>query len=122
MHKPEFRIMIADEIERYFGLGSYVLLKEIEKTNSVKDAATNLDLSYSKAWKILNQAEKGAKRELVVRKQGGSQGGFTSLSDDGKRFILAYEKVVEEVEGKVASVFKAHFSWLDDESDNQGGG
>lgn len=116
MHKPQFRVMIANEVERYFGLGTYALLKEIEKTNSVKDAASNLDLSYSKAWKILNQAEKGADLELVVRKQGGKQGGFTQLSEDGLRIIESYEKLMEEVGDTVDQVFHKHFAWLDTEN------
>lgn len=111
-HSPEFRLMIQDGDDRYFGLGSYRLLKEIQKTRSVKEAAADLDLSYSKAWKILNQAEIGAGTALVDRRQGGKRGGLTELTEEGRRYIRSYEAVMADLIRLGEESFRKHFSWL----------
>ncbi len=74
----------------FFGPGIYNLMVEISKTGSVREAAKSMELSYSKAWKILNAAESEIETKLVVRKHGGKDGGKASLSDEGKRLLERY--------------------------------
>ena len=44
--------------ERYFGPGICELLEKIDDSGSIQAAAKQMNMSYTKAWKILNRAEK----------------------------------------------------------------
>ena len=58
MHlKISLRIMDGDG-EKVFGSGVVEFLRKIEETGSLNRAARSMDLAYSKAWKILAEAEK----------------------------------------------------------------
>lgn len=111
-HYPEYRIMIHDEKERYFGIGTYALLEKIDETKSVKEAAIELNLSYSKAWKILNQMEKCLDFEVLERQQGGLSGGNTELTPNGRRYMNSYKEMLIDTEKFVANKFKEEFDWL----------
>ena len=43
--------------ERFFGPGVCELLERIRETGSIQAAAARMELSYTKAWKILHRAE-----------------------------------------------------------------
>lgn len=115
-HYPECRIMISSKEERYFGIGTYALLKKIKETKSVKEAAYELEMSYSKAWKILNQMEKYLKFEVLDRKQGGISGGNTELTQQGKKYMNSYEQILLDTKQFVEIKFEKEFSWLNDYS------
>ena len=44
--------------ERFFGPGVCELLEKIRETGSIQAAAARMEMSYTKAWKILKRAEK----------------------------------------------------------------
>ena len=48
---------VADDGEKFFGEGPYRLLRGVEKTGSLHQAAQQMEMSYSKAIKILKRAE-----------------------------------------------------------------
>ena len=62
--KPALRVMLCDDAgERFFGEGPCRLLHLIEETGSLRSAAAQMGLSYSKALAIVKRAE----AELVCR-------------------------------------------------------
>ena len=44
--------------ERFFGPGICELLEKIQQTGSIQAASKEMEMSYTKAWKILNRAER----------------------------------------------------------------
>ena len=54
------------------GPGLVALLEEIADSSSVMQACTKMEISYSKAWKLIRQAEDGLGCQLVNRKSGGN--------------------------------------------------
>ncbi|WP_314061126.1 LysR family transcriptional regulator [uncultured Vagococcus sp.] len=78
-----------------FGPGVLRLLEGIVTTESINGAAKRMGMSYNKAWRILNQAEKELGFKMVEKNVGGSNGGGTTVTDSGKDFMakfLAFQK------------------------------
>ena len=98
--------------ERFFGPGICELLEKIDESGSIQAAARQMEMSYTKAWRILNRAEKEMETELVTRVNGGKNGGSSTLTAHGRRAITAYREMEEELSresmrllGKYTDVF-----------------
>ena len=105
MHlKISLRIMDGDG-EKVFGSGVVELLRKIEETGSLNRAARSMDLAYSKAWKILAEAEKRLGITFIERTIGGAHGGGSRLRD----FLERYEKFDRRVRRQAEDEFAAAF-------------
>jgi molybdate transport system regulatory protein len=60
-----------DHNGKAFGEGPCRLLKWVEKTNSLHEAAHQMGMSYSKAWKLIQTMEKRLGFSLLDKKIGG---------------------------------------------------
>ena len=90
--KPKVKVMILnDDGEKIFGEGPYRLLKLVEETGSLRQAAMKMEMAYTKARKLLLNAEKGLGLRLVIPTTGGSNGGGSVLSKEAKTFLAQYE-------------------------------
>ena len=68
------KVRLGEDDFWYFGPGVSELLKSIDKHGSVAGGALNMNLSYSKAWKILRQCEAGLGFRLLSSTTGGKAG------------------------------------------------
>ena len=82
----------TEEGENIFGDGKYKLLKTIEETGSLKLAMEQLGLSYRKTWDKLKRIEKTLGFEIVSSTRGGSDGGSSQITEEGKKLLEAFEK------------------------------
>ena len=85
--------------DRFFGPGVCELLERIRETGSIQAAAGRMELSYTKAWKILNRAEQEMGTSLITRVSGGRNGGSSTLTPAGEAAV----KEFREMEGKLAA-------------------
>ncbi len=93
--KIKFRIWIEkEEGEPIISLGKYLLLKEIEKTGSIKDAAERLGYPYKKAHSYVKLIEERIGKPIFKRKRGEG----TVLTEEGKKLLDKYEKILKEFE------------------------
>ena len=79
------------------GPGLVALLEEIADSSSVMEACSRMEISYSKAWKLIRQAEESLGQKLVLRKSGGSKGGAAELTDSAKDFIRKFRKTEKQL-------------------------
>ena len=63
------------ELGKIINSDNFQLLKSIQATESLKDAAIELDISYRKAWGLLQDMEVALGFKLVDRQRGGALGG-----------------------------------------------
>ena len=90
--KPVTKIQFFDENgEKFFGEGPCRLLKKVEETGSLRCAAASMEMAYSKALKLVKQAEKALGFPLTQRSVGGRDGGGSSLTPEGRAFLMQYE-------------------------------
>lgn len=113
------KLIILDNGKSFFGPGVADLLKEILKTNSIKDASKNMGLSYSKALRILKEAEQHLGFTIVEKFRGGDSGGESRVTDKGKKLIESYDFLYEEVNKTLDKNFDKYFAWIGGCSDDK---
>lgn len=90
--KPVTKITFTDDNGvKFFGEGPLRLLRSVEKTGSVRAAAREMEMAYSKASKLIRQAEENLGFSLTSRTAGGKDGGGSKLTPEGKRWLSQYE-------------------------------
>ncbi len=81
----------TDEGERFFGEGPYRLLAGIAQRGSLRAAAKEMGMAYTKAFAILKRAEAQFGFALTRRTIGGKGGGSSRLTDEAKELMKRYE-------------------------------
>ena len=90
--KPVTRITLTDDNGiKFFGEGPCRLLRAVEKTGSLRAAAMEMEMAYSKANKLLKQAEQALGYPLTARSTGGRDGGGSTLTPEGRKLLEQYE-------------------------------
>lgn len=88
-------IFIDESGEKFFGEGPFRLLKLTDETGSLKKAADQMGMAYTKALKLLKRAERSLGFTLTQRQTGGSNGGGSKLTWEGREWVDTYEKYRE---------------------------
>ncbi len=89
--------LIIGETQPSVGPGLVSLLEQIRESSSVMEAAEKMEVSYSKAWKIIRQAETNLGKKLVFRKSGGPGGGSAQVTPEGLDLIKAFRKTERQI-------------------------
>lgn len=90
--KPVTKIQFTDDNGiKFFGEGPCRLLRYVEKTGSLRAAAMEMEMAYSKASKLIKHAEANLGFLLTTRSAGGKDGGGSVLTPEGKQWLRQYE-------------------------------
>lgn len=90
--KAATRITFLDDNgEKFFGEGPARLLRGVEEYGSLRSAAMAMEMAYTKALKLVKQAEAALGYSLITRTTGGKDGGGSILTPEGKRWLSQYE-------------------------------
>ena len=106
--KVAFKIWF-DNNGKAFGEGPCELLRRVEKTNSLHQAAHQMGMSYSKAWKLIQMMEKRLGFTLLDKKVGGLSGGGSRVTPRAKDFIERYERFEMEAIKAIEKAYKKNF-------------
>jgi molybdate transport system regulatory protein len=98
-----------DHHGKVFGEGPCELLRRVEKTNSLHEAAHQMGMSYSKAWKMVQKVEKGLGFTLLNKKIGGISGGGSHVTPRAKDFIKRYERFETEAKKAIEKAYQRRF-------------
>lgn len=91
------RLTISDDAQSApgaFGCGCATLLEGVAAEGSLNKAAKRMGMAYSKAWRIVREAEVHLGYELLARD--GARG--SSLTSEGERALHAYRTLQSEVD------------------------
>lgn len=91
--------------EKCFGPGIAELLERVERTKSLRKATIEMDMAYSKAWKIVKIAEENLGFPLLETSTGGKGGGGAQLTEAGKRFLVSFRQFENAVRGYADEAF-----------------
>jgi molybdate transport repressor ModE-like protein len=95
---PAFKVWIETEDGYVFGPGVYSLLKKVMEVGTLKEASTELGMSYRYAWGLIRKAEEKLGEPLLFAHKGGkSGGGGAELTERGKRFLLEFQSLREQM-------------------------
>jgi len=113
--RARFKLWLSTrDIEGVFGDGKWRLLKAIENTGSLTAASESLRISYRKAWGDLKKAQDTLNVALVKKQRGGTLGGQTTLTDQGKKWVKAYTRFRDDTEKAVEKAYEKHIRKLVD--------
>jgi len=101
-----------DSNGKAFGEGPYRLLRNVERTGSLWKAATEMGMSYSKAWRLMRHLEKRLTFPLLERYTGGASGGGSRITPKARDLLDRYEKFQKDVNGALDRIYKKHFGSL----------
>jgi len=106
--KVRLKIWI-DHKGKAFGDGPYELLTRVEQTRSLHQAALQMKMSYSKAWRLIRTMEKRLGIPLLQRKVGGKFGGGSLITLEAKDLMARYEPFRKEAREAIEKIFQRYF-------------
>jgi len=96
--KIRFRLWIDADNVPYLGLGRVVLLEQIIKHGSITKGAAAINMSYRKAWQLVENMNKIANKPLVRKRLGGKNGGGAEVTAAGEKAIKTFYQLQKKVE------------------------
>jgi molybdate transport system regulatory protein len=110
--RPAQRVWLQEDGVRMFGPGPHELLRRVEQTGSLNQAAKDMAMSYSKAWRVMHQVERRLGVTLFEARAGGPGGGGSCLTDQGRLLMQRFEAFTREADDVVEALFDKHFGDL----------
>ena len=95
--------------EKFFGEGPARLLRGIETHGSLRSAAMSMDMAYTKALKLMKNAEAALGFSLTSRVVGGKDGGGSILTPEGKAWLSRYEAYAKACEEANWELFRKFY-------------
>lgn len=75
------------------GPGKIALLEAIQRMGSISQAAREIQLSYKRAWDMVDTMNHCFKEPLVISSTGGKGGGGAQLTSLGNQMILLFRSM-----------------------------
>jgi molybdate transport system regulatory protein len=94
---PRLRVIRGEDI--LLGPGKAALLDAIERRGTIRDAANDLDMSYMRAWKLVQTMNAGFREPLVVVHRGGPARGGAELTATGRAVLRLYRALESDTLG-----------------------
>jgi molybdate transport repressor ModE-like protein len=101
-----YKIWLSDNKNQgILGDGKWQILKLIEEKGSLKAACDGLGYTYRRTWGNLKKIEDFFGFPLLEKHRGGSEGGNTVLTEEGKRLVRAFDKFHASVDSVIQKGF-----------------
>lgn len=84
-------VFLDDQEQKFFGEGPFRLLKGVAETGSLRASSMQMGMAYTKALKLLKNAEAALGFSLTMRCAGGRDGGGSRLTPEGEEWLKKYE-------------------------------
>jgi molybdate transport system regulatory protein len=96
MPKPTIRFRLDFSNGCAVGPGKIDLLEHIRDSGSLSQAGRDLEMSYRRAWLLLDSLNTSFREHVVATNVGGKAGGGASLTEFGAALIDAYRELEAE--------------------------
>ena len=104
------KVWIEDEHKNLiFGSGKTEILRQIEQTGSISEAAKKVGMNYKKAWSHIKILEELIEDDLVLTKKGQAQDSGTKLTNKAQELIQLYKTLNEDIKEYSTKRFKELF-------------
>jgi molybdate transport system regulatory protein len=90
---PSLSVRIDLDPDGRIGPGKIRLLENIETCGSISAAGRAMDMSYKRAWNLVDEINRICGRAAVERHTGGKNGGGAVLTPFGVSLIARYRKI-----------------------------
>jgi len=90
---PSLSVRIDLDPEGRIGPGKIALLENIDKCGSISAAGRAMDMSYKRAWDLVDEINRICRQAAVERQTGGKNGGGAVLTAFGTSLVARYRKI-----------------------------
>ena len=102
-----YKIWMSDKAEKgILGDGKWQILKLIDEKGSMKAACDELGYTYRRTWGNLKKIEQFFGFPLLEKQRGGSDGGRTLLTPEGKKLVKAFNHFHKSVDSVIQKGFE----------------
>lgn len=108
--EPRVKLWVEKDGKLALSVYRVRLLRLIDETGSLAEAAERMGLSYRRAWGKLREIESNLGLKLVESEAGGAGGGGSRLTEDGRRLIEIFERFQAATERDLAQEFARFFA------------
>lgn len=91
------------------GRGKIELLEHIRETGSISAAGRAMDMSYRRAWLLVDALNQMFEKPAVEPQRGGKQGGGAQLTPFGELLVTRFR----QMEQKATEAMQADIEWLE---------
>jgi molybdate transport system regulatory protein len=88
-----FTLRLDLDDTRHIGHGKIKLIELIAHTGSISAAARAMDMSYRRAWLLINDVNCMFLTPIIETQLGGRGGGHARLTDEGQKLISLYRAI-----------------------------
>lgn len=88
--------------------GKAELMELIRETGSIRQAAAKMDMSYRRAWLLVDELNHMFREPAIETKQGGKSGGGAALSPFGEELLKRFRAM----ETRTMKALAADLDWL----------
>lgn len=92
-----------------FGLGRMRILRAIDRCGSLNAAAKDLKMSYRAVWGKIKVTEDALGKPLLVKNQGGSAGGGSTLTPYAYTLMERYLELSRIIDSQADDLFESGF-------------
>ncbi len=96
---PTLSVRIDLDAEGRIGPGKIQLLENIREFGSISAAGRAMDMSYKRAWDLVDEINRICRRPAVERQTGGKNGGGAALTPFGVSLVARYRKIERDAAG-----------------------
>lgn len=89
------------------GAGKISLLEHIATTGSISQAAKKMNMSYRKAWLLIDELNQMFASPCVETAAGGAGGGGARVTDFGNRIVASFHEIEVQLQKIVETEFKS---------------
>ena len=93
--------------DQQVGPGKIRLLEAIRDTGSISRGGQQLEMSYRRAWLLVDDLNRCFREPVVAAQTGGAHGGGAALTPFGARLIAHYRAIEAEAHAATAGHLKA---------------
>ncbi|MDG4811695.1 LysR family transcriptional regulator [Hydrogenovibrio sp. 3SP14C1] len=91
------RFWLTGKSGAYAGIGRITLLEKIHERGSINQAAKEMQMSYKKAWKLIDEMNQMFDEPLVLKEHGGKSGGGTQLTSKGRWVVAEFRQLEKKL-------------------------
>jgi molybdate transport system regulatory protein len=100
-----FRVDLASQCS--VGIGKIELLEGIRRSGSLSQAAREMNMSYRRAWLLLQDMKLSFDQPVARATTGGTGGGGATLTAFGERLVAQYRHLESELQSLAAARFNS---------------
>ena len=104
---PSLSVRIDLDTEGRIGPGKITLLENIREHGSISAAGRAMDMSYKRAWDLVDEINRICRQAAVERQTGGKNGGGAVLTPFGLSLVARYLKIERDAASAVRKELQA---------------